>query len=327
MSLSGELTRKLITIVLERGQKLGLDVAGGFLGPAWPFVRPLVEEFIEGLPERIASRWRNNDEVLQEMLDELKAREDQIDLIREAMADHGIDADWANDITREITGLSDDVFQVLCNQAKMITELRDVKDGLAEVLVSARSHREKKPANLVLRGSDLEFVDLLRVPASFLSGYDLSPTTFALDAVSQRYMPAGFVVWNFSIFNEGQSKAVIDKIELSVSDEGSCPPESEYDELKPTLDPVDDRVELQVGGGPYRLFRGRRLGYAPDEFDVFRVQILFAKVEPPAWQRLRPVIRWSDATGEHTTLGTEIFLASHPSPQVQQARLKFGLPS
>jgi len=52
MALSGDLTRKLITIVLERGQKIGLDVAGGFLEPAWPLVRPLVEE---GLAEERAA--------------------------------------------------------------------------------------------------------------------------------------------------------------------------------------------------------------------------------------------------------------------------------
>jgi hypothetical protein len=327
MSLSGDLTRQLITIVLERGQKFGLDVAGSFLGPAWPVVRPLVEKLIDGLPERIASGWKNNDEALQEVLDELEARQDQVDLIGEALAANGIDADWASGITEGLSGLSDDIFEVLCNQADAISDLRDVKEGLAELLASARSYREQKPANLVLRGSELEFVDLLRVPNDFLPRDDLSPTAFAIDSVPQRHMPAGFMVWNFSIFNEGQSRAVVNGIELIVAEEGPCPPDCKYDQLKPTLDPVDDRIELQAGEASYLLFRGRRFGYAPDEFDAFRVQILFVSDEPPIWQRLRPVINWSDATGDHATLGTELFIASHPSPEIERARLKFGIPN
>ena len=59
MSLSGDATRRLITIVLEKAQTFGLDVAGSFMGPAWPFVKPLVAELIENLPGRIANNWKN----------------------------------------------------------------------------------------------------------------------------------------------------------------------------------------------------------------------------------------------------------------------------
>jgi hypothetical protein len=326
MGLSGDVTRKLITLVLERGQKFGLDVAGSFLGPAWPFVKPLVEKLIADLPARIAGKWRNNEEVFQQALDAIEKREDQIQLIGEALSKHGIDAAWANGITEQLSGLSDDVFEVLCRQARTIDELKGVKAGLAELLAAAQSYQEQKPANIVIRGSEIEFVDLLRVPEGFLPGYDLTPTTFAVDAVAQRHMPAGFIVWTFAIFNEGTSQAVVSRISLTVSDEGVCPPSCEYDELKPVLDPVDDRVALQPGEKEYQIFRGRRFGYKPDEYDAFRVQILFIRKEPPVFQRLRPVIDWSDATGEHKTLGTEIFLASHPSPQIKQARLKFGVP-
>lgn len=325
MSLSGDLTRQLLTIILEHGQKFGLDVAGSFLGPAWPFVRPLLEKLIKGLPERLASRWKNNGEVLQEVIDELEVQHDQIALIGDALAKHGIDADWARNIAKEMTGLSDDIFKVLCNQATTISKLQDVKKDLEELLASAQSYQKKKPANLAFRGSDIEFVDLLRVPEDFLPGFDLSPTLFALDSMKQRYMPAGFIVWNFSIFNEGQSKAVINKFELTVGDEGLCPLDSTFDELKPTLDMVEDRVELQFGEASYLFLRGKRFGYESDEFDTFRIQILFIKEGPPVWQRLRPIIHWSDATGEHITLGTELFLSSHPSPQIEQARLKFGV--
>ncbi len=325
MSLSGKLTRELITMVLERGQKYGLDVAGSFLGPAWPFVRPLVEKLLEDLPADIAGKWQNNEEVLRQAIDEIGSKQKQIGLITEALERHGIDDDWASNMTKQISTLSDDVFEVLCNQAVTIAELSDVKQGLTKLLSQAEAYGDTMPAKLVFRGSDIEFVDMLKVPDDFQVNFDLSPTVFALDSIHQRHMPAGFLVWIFSIYNEGQKNANISKIVLDVIEEGPCPTSSVFDELKPTLDPVSDDIEIQLGETSYPLFKGQRLGYAPDEYDIFRVLFTFRKEAAPHWQRLRPIIFWSDATGEHRTLGTDIFLASHPSPQVALARKKFGV--
>jgi hypothetical protein len=118
---------------------------------------------------------------------------------------------------------------------------------------------------------------------------------------------------------------VVKRIELEVTDEGECPAESVYDQLLPTLDPFDDVVELKPGEKRYRLFTGKRFAYAPDENDGFRVQMIFRGDGAPRWQQLRPVVSWTDATGDHLTYVPEIFLASHPKPQIERARAKFGL--
>lgn len=325
MSLSGDLTRRLLTVVLEQGQKLGLDMAGSFLGPAWPIVRPLIEKLIEGLPERIAKTWKNSDESLQEALDKINEQEEQVKIIGDALSANGISAEWANTITLLLSGLSDDVFQILCNQASAIKDLQNIKQDLHKLLETAKSHSEKKPARIVIRGIELEYVDLLRVPEDFLPGYDLSPSEFALHSVSQRHMPAGFLVWTFSLFNDGQRPAIVRSIGFQVTGEGKCPPASQFDELKPTLDMIEDRIMLTPGETFYPIFRGKRFSYKPDESDAFRVQVIFIGDEPPQWQQLQPVIRWDDGIGEHTTYAPEIFIASHPHPQIERAKQKFGI--
>ena len=53
--------------------------------------------------------------------------------------------------------------------------------------------------------------------------------------------------------------------------------------------------------------------------------MLYVLNEPPRWQRLMPVVSWTDKTGDHVTYAPEVFLASHPSPQIDRARAKFGV--
>lgn len=325
MSLSGDLTRRLLFVVLEQGQKFGLDMAGSFLGPAWPVVKPLVEKLIEGLPERIANTWKNNDESLQEALDEIDEQKEQVRIIGEALSANGIDEEWASTITSQLSGLSDDIFQLLCNQASAIKDLQNIKQDLQKLLETAQSHTAKIPAHIVVRGIEVEYVDLLRVPEDFIPGYDLTPSEFAMGSVSQRHMPAGFMVWTFSIFNDGQRPAIVRRMEFQVTGEGECPADSHYDELKPTLDMIEDRITLASGETYYPILRGKRFSYNPDESDAFRIQIIFIGDEPPTWQRLRPVIHWDDGIGEHVTYAPELFLASHPNPQIERAKQKFGI--
>jgi hypothetical protein len=325
MSLSGDATRRLITVVLEKAQTFGLDVAGSFLGPAWPFVKPLVQALIDGLPAHVAKNWKNSADLLEEAEAKLRKQEELVSQIGEALEKNGITEAWALSVSEKLDHVSDDIFAVLCNQAAESEDRQAMKATLDRLLGIVTEQQERRPANVRVRGAEIEFVDLVRVPEDFLAGYTLVPSDFAIDSVKQNHMPAGFLIWSFSLWNVGEQDAVVKRIELQVTAQGACPDGSRYDQLLPTLDPFDDRVRLEAGQSRYRLFTGKKFSYAPDEHDDFRVQMTFVSDGPPLWQQLMPVVSWSDRTGDHTTYAPEIFLASHPAPQIERARAKFGL--
>jgi hypothetical protein len=138
-------------------------------------------------------------------------------------------------------------------------------------------------------------------------------------------MPAGFCVWSFSLFNAGEQQAMLTRIALEVTGDGECPAGARFDQLKPTLDPFDDIVELAPGALGYRPFKGKKFSYEPKQGDAFRLQLVFVLDGAPRFQRLRPVLHWSDATGDHLTYAPELFLASHPAPDLARARQKLGV--
>ena len=296
MSLSGDITRRLITIILEKAQTFGLDVAGSFLGPAWPFVKPLVAELIEKLPERIAKNWKNAADLAEEAEEKLREDTEMVTRIGKALDEHGITEAWATTVSEQLDGIADDVFEILCNQADAHADRQDIKNALDVVLNILKDKQNLKSAKIVVRGTEIEFVDLIRLPEDFMPSYQLAPSDFAIDSVKVNHMPAGFLIWSFTIWNIGGHNAVVNSLDLQVTGEGECPDGSSFDQLLPTLDPFEDLARLEPGRDHYHLFAGQRFTYAPDEHEAFRVQLLFIQDGIPRWQRLRPVINWSDAT-------------------------------
>lgn len=321
MPESKSLLRRLVAVVLEQAQKVGLDAAGSFLGPAWPLVKPVVEALLKDLPEGITNRLSNGDDALQKAIAELETRDEQLALIAEALAKQGVTEAMTASWVDSLEALSDGQFQLLRQVAHGRAELGELRELVKQSLAMAA----EKPALLKLIGQQLEYIDLLRVPGDFLPGFDLAPHTFAIDSIGGRHTPAGFMVWTFSLVNAGGKRAVLYRFDLEVTAEGACPRQSVYDQLKPTLALIEERVELASATASYRLFKGKKFAYEPDESDAFRVQIIFADPGPPRWQRLRPVLHWHDADEERVTLGPELVLASHPKPQLELARHKLGL--
>lgn len=295
------------------------------MGPAWPFVKPLVTELIGNLPERIAKNWKNATDLSEEAEAKLREDKEMITRIGKALEEQGITEAWATTVSERLDGVADDVFKILCNQADAHAERQDIKNALDGILDLLENKQDQKSARIVMRGTEIEFVDLIRLPEDFMPGYQLAPSDFAIDAVKKNHMPAGFLIWSFTIWNIGGQNAVVNGLSLQVTGEGECPDGSRFDQLLPSLDPFDDLAHLEQGRDRYSLFAGKRFTYAPDKHDGFRVQLLFVREGTPYWQKLRPVVNWSDATGDHITLAPEIFLASHPAPQVDRARKKFGV--
>lgn len=316
--LKEDVTRSIIGAVLERAGTLGLDMAGGFLGPAWPFVKPLLEAALRSLSGGLASRYRSPGEKAEQMLAELQAKQEEMRRISEVLDEHGVSAEWTREMLSQLGHLSDDMIETLAQFGQM-----NVK--LDKILAFAKDGAGRRPGKLVVRGQGLEYVDFLRVSAESFEGYDLVPASFQEDAIANRHMPAGFLVWNFMIANwEGESAAV-SRFELLVDDEQPYPLEARLGELKPELDPIEDRIDLERGVRRHRLFAGRRFQYKQDDFDAFRVLVAYPQSGDPAIQRFRLRIGWSNSTGDHYTYGPPLFLASLEKPQLDLARSKFGM--
>ncbi|MBK8593713.1 MAG: hypothetical protein IPN77_32315, partial [Sandaracinaceae bacterium] len=105
--------RRLVAVILEQAQKVGLDVAGSFLGPAWPVVKPLVEGLLKDLPEGIAGKLHNGDEALQKAVAAMDARDEQLALIAEALAKEGVTAQMTAGWVESLEAISDGQFQAL----------------------------------------------------------------------------------------------------------------------------------------------------------------------------------------------------------------------
>lgn len=313
--IRGEITRRLIEVILENGLKFGIDAAGGFLGPAWPIVRPLVEKLLDGFPKSIAGRYRSSAEAIAEAQKQLKLRSAEIETIGEALAKQGITEEWASSLLSCMESFSDDLTEILTNQAGQgIT--------LEQILSIAKDLARKRPGNVVVQGERLEYVDFLRVSEEFMPGYDLSPTSIHFGAVSARHLPAGFLIWNFMVFNSGNEAAAISKIEFQIKGEYPYPEGSTSSELKPRLVPFEDRVFLASGVESHTVFKGELFSYSPSDVDAFRVQLVFAESKDLI-QQIQPCIRWSNSSGNHLTFAPPLFLASREHPQLELAEQKF----
>lgn len=320
MPLQHDLTRSLISAVLERAGTVGLDAAGSLLGPAWPFVRPVLVDVLKTLSKGIANSWRSPGEKTQRIADELRTRDAEVERIANLLAAHGITADWANALVAQLDHLSDDMVESLAGIAR--TEQR-----LDRLLALATEQAARRPGRLIVQGPLLEYVNYLRVGNDFFEGYDLAPDRWEPEGVPQRHLPAGFLIWNFVLLNAEAGSAVVTDIELRVEDEEICPPGAVPGQLMPTLEPFEGHAELARGATRQRLFVGRRFQYRDGDADAFRILVSFTDPGPAVAQQLRLCIRWSNATGSHTSFGPPLFLASMPQPQLHLAGVKFGLRS
>jgi len=310
------LVRKLIETLLEQGLKFGLDVAGGFLGPAWPVIKPLVEKLFKGLPESISSRYKSSEEAVREAMDAMKERKEDVAKIGEALESAGITPKWTNDVLKGLDRISDDLFLLLAREAQAAATLDNIYKKVMDT-------SEKKPGKLVINSERLEYVHFLRVDQEFLRGYDLTAGSVMDYAVSQRHAPAGFCLRTFMVFNQGRETAAISRMELKVLNEYDIPEGASFGTLKPVLDPFEELVELTAGGEQYPIFPGKYFSYKADDVDTFRINTVF-KGDYGKIQQLQPVIYWADCRGEHISCGTPVFLASHPAPELHLAKQKFG---
>jgi hypothetical protein len=314
-----EVTRKLIQVVLEQGLKFGIDVAGGFLGPAWPFVKPFVEKLLNDLPKDVSGRYKSSQEAVDQAVAKLEKEEAALQQIQAALAAHGVTPEWTARILEQLDRLSDDMYQVLAEQSRQ-------RGTLEQILAHAERLAEKRPGKLVLRGERLEYVDYLRVPDDFLPGWDLAPGSAVHASFAGRHMPAGFFIWNFMLLNDGQQLVTVSSMEVEVQAEHPYPPGSELGGVLPMLEPYEDEIRLVPGQARHPLFRGKYFKYAPDtDVDAFRIRAIFQS-DAELSQQVRLVIRWSDPTGEHVTYGSSLFLASLEKPQlgVSSSKLGFG---
>ena len=314
MALPHDVTRTLIASVLERAGTVGLDAAGSLLGPAWPFVKPVLVDVLKTVSKGVASSWRAPGEHA------LRADDAEVARIGKLLADHGITADWARALPAQLDAISDDVVELVAASARTEQRLERIAEMIGE-------HAARSPGRLVLRRPTLEYVDFLRVGDDFFDGWDLAPDTWEPDAVPQRHLPAGFFVWNFVLFNAGAGAVVVSGFDLRVDDEQPCPADAAPGRLLPTLDPFEGHAELARGAKRHRLFVGRRLQLHDDDVDAFRILVSFADPGPAVAQRLRLRIAWSNAGGDHYSDGPPLFLASMPSPPVHLAGAKFGVRS
>lgn len=315
--LSRKATRKIVQAVLSYGLKFGFDMAGSFLGPAWPVVRPLVEKLMKGMPAAIAKKYKSSEEAVELAEAQLEQRSKELDEISKLLDEHGITAEWTQSVLAKLDQISDDMFE-------MVAQTAAIEPKLDRILAVIEESAEKKPGNLFLQGAQLEYVNFLRVPESAFPGFDLTSGSVLADAVADRHLPAGFMIYNFALSNWGEQKCLVTRIMLRVLDEYFYPDGSEIGELKPSLEPFMDSASLSSDQKHHQLFVNKRFSYNPEESDAFRIQLVFQKEKQQSIQQLQPMVYWSNSTGDHYTYGTPLFLASMPQPQLQLAKLKFG---
>jgi hypothetical protein len=311
------IVRKLIQVILEQGMKVGIDVAGGFLGPAWPFVKPVIEKLVDGLPKNIANRYKSSQDAINAATAALEKDEAQIALVQAALEKHGITPEWVASLLTQLDSLSDDVFTILQEQGRQ-------QATLTEILQLAEKMAKRQPARLVFRGERLEYVDYLQVEDDYLPGYDLAPGTHIDAGFAGRHLPAGFLIWNFMLLNDGQQLATVTGMEMVVKAELPYPESSELGGVLPMIEPFEDEIQLLPGATHYPLFKGKYFKYAPEaDVDAFRIRAIFQS-DQRLLQQLQLVIHWQDGTGPHTTYGSPLFLAAMEQPQLEVSHSKFG---
>jgi hypothetical protein len=309
-------TRKVIEVILDRGLKFGIDVAGGFLGPAWPVVRPLIEKLLDDMPKKIAGRYKSSREAVADAMAELEKHDAELSKIAEALNRSGLTPEWSEAVIGRLEKLSDDSSRTLMIQAQQT-------EKLDEILALAEALGRKQAARLVSRAERLEYVDYLRVPPSFQAGYDLAPGTVIDEPFTGRHVPAGFFIWNFMLLNDGDRLATVSAMELVVTGEHEYPEGAEPGGVLPLIESFEEDVLLLPGAKIYPMFRGKRFRYAPEtDVDSFRIRAIFQS-DRKLIQQLQLRIHWEDGTGEHVTLGTPLFLATLEHPQLEVSRAKF----
>ena len=314
------MTRKIIRVVLEQGVKFGLNVAGGFLGPAWPFVRPLIEKLIDDLPKEIAGKYKSSREAVEQAMSEIQNREKEIAEITEVLDRQGLTKEWTVQVLNFLDGFSDDLNEVLLQQSCQA-------DKLDDILLTAKALHQKRAGRLVFRGERLEYVDYLTVPETFMPGFDLAPGTVITELFPGRHAPAGFFIWNFLLLNDGEQVAVVSEMEMIVKTESQFPDGSERGGVLPLIEAFEDEIWLKPGAASYPVFQGKHFKYAPEaDVDSFRIRAVFQSNQE-LLQQLQLRIRWSDGTGDHFTYGTPLFLAAQVDPQLGVSRSKFGFGS
>jgi hypothetical protein len=289
--------------------KFGLDVAGGFLGPAWPLIRPVVEHVLEDLPKEIAGRYKSSQEAADEALAELEKDQKQLAIIESALEKHGISPAWLEGVLAQLDQLTDDMFKVVAVTSRHTEQLDDIL-----ALITEQSAR--KPGRLVLRGERLEYVDYVQVGESFQAGFDLAPGTVVKESFPGRHMPSGFFIWNFMLLNDGQQLVTVSSMEMKVVGEYPFPEGATRGSILPLIEAFEDDIWLAPGAKSYPLFRGKMFKYAPEaDVDAFRIRAVFQDATDLI-QQVQLVIHWKDGTGDHEAYGTALFLASLANPQL-----------
>ena len=312
-----EITRRVIRALLENGLKFGLDVAGGFLGPAWPFVRPLIEKLLDGLPKEIAGKYKSSREAMEAAMTEIEKKEKELAEITEALDRQGLTKEWAVEVLDALEGMSDDLSEMLLEQSRQA-------DKLDDILVAAKKLHQKQAGRLVFRGERLEYVDYLSVPDTFMPGFDPAPGTVITESFPGRHAPAGFFISNFLLLNDGEQLAVVSAMDMIVKLECPFPEGSQRGGVLPLIEAFEDEIWLKPGARSYPLFQGKRFKYAPEvDVDSFHIRAIF-KSDQELIQQLQLRIRWSDGTGEHFTYGTPLMIAAQPEPQLGVSHSKFG---
>lgn len=316
--LKDDVVRSIVAAVLERAGTLGLDAAGGFLGPAWPFVKPVLTEVLKTASKGAAALYTHPAEQAAKAAAALAADQARMQQIAAVLDQHGVTAEWSKAMLTQLDRLSDDMVEALARFGQ-------VEQRLDLLLTQARQQAARAPGRLSVRGESLEYVDFLRVPDDFLPGEELAPDSWQHGATADRHVPAGFLVWNLLVANWEAEAVAVSAIELRVDDERELPADARAGEFKPSLEPFEDHARLQDGQPRHRLFVGRRFQYRQDDFDAFRVLVSYTRPGAPRLQRLRLHIAWSSSDGEHHSWGPALYLASMPAPQLQLAGAKFGL--
>ena len=316
--ISRDVTRKIISAVLDYGLKFGLDAAGSFLGPAWPLVRPLVESLLKDMPDAISERFQSSQEAVEQAKDALKERSKELDEISKLLDDHGITGEWADTVLEKLDRISDDMKDVFLRASSVETKV----DNILRLLTQSP---DKKPGNIVIQGAQLEYVNFMHIPESAFPGFDLAPGSFCTGSIQGKHMPAGFMIYNFVLSNWNDEKCVVTRIMLKVLGEYPLTAGATVGELKPELAPYEDRAFLAAGVQDHVLFADKRFTYNADESDAFRVLLVFQKDFPQAIQKVQVIVYWANSEGDHSSYSTPLFLASLNNPDLSLAHQKFRI--
>jgi len=302
MTLTEKMTKKLMEVVLQRGIALSLDVAGSFI-PGWSVIKPILEKVLGVLPEEITGGLFSSEDNVINIIRAFEENESLLIPITQALKEQGITPEWTSNTLELVKRTSDDVIELLAKQDEQQRSLA----GITALLEEAAC---KKGAHLELRAQRLEYIEHFLMPLNWLKGWDLAPGSALEGYVPGRHLPIGWMNWDFLMMNSGQQLAVIQKIELLVEEELSCPDEAIFSGVKPGFDRYEDLVICEPGQFSYLVFADKHLKYAPEsDVDSFRIQIRFMH-EQKIIQKLKLAIHWEDGTGNHATYGPSLFICS-----------------